>query len=323
MFRYIFPLFLFLFVWAVGAQAQSDQRCVVGADGVITLSGTATPDATQTDRLTVGFCNADALELQYTFKSVGLCKDFPTGGIDFSSCYSFIDEDNTITISKGSTQGVEGFIPPPDSYRYSFAILDTRMALKGFVEFSEPVRGGDGTRVPNQNANGKYCQLPTYERTGGEIFDDIYPTNCSDTKPDEASLDPQFIQTRSVGLFQVGFMQSYNAGSVNNGPRIDSSAALNFVVLNEANQIASSREEADKLVIITRYTSPIVIEEGETIIDATFSTTGAFAFTFRCYDNTSFVPRCVIFTPYLGAGAFSGTVIEPNARSGAPGVADN
>ena len=173
--RYSFPLFLFLFVCAIGAPAQAQTAsCSKDNAGVITLSGTG-----------VGHCRADALEVGFTFKSFGVCKEFPAGGIDFSSCYSFIDKDKPLTITKGSEEPVDGFIPPADSYDYSFAIVGPNMHLKGVVEFAESVVGGDGSNTRQNGISGKFCQPPNFEWTTGTIFDGIPPTQCSATKPTE------------------------------------------------------------------------------------------------------------------------------------------
>ena len=303
--RYSFPLFLFLFVCAIGApaQAQTASCSKSSSTGVITLSGTG-----------VGHCHADALEVGFTFKSIGVCKEFPAGGIDFSSCYSFIDKDKTLTITKGSDEPVKGFIPPADSYDYSFAIVGPSMHLKGVVEFAEPVFGGDGSNTPEQGASGKFCQPPVSAWTTGDIFDRIYASQCSPTEPTGTALNDGVFVLNNVGLFGQSSEQAYGPNRQDLGPKIVPSAVLNLVLLDSTNSIASGPEQVTAVAMIARHPSPIVIEEGQTIIDATFSTINAFGFTFGCNNGQS----CTLFTPYLGAGAFSGTVIEAS-EAGAPG----
>ena len=117
----------------------------------------------------------------------------------------------------------------------------------------------------------------------------------------------------NVGLFGQSSEQAYGSNRQDLGRKIVPGAVLNLVLLDSTNSIASGPEQVAAVAMITRHASPVVIEEGQTIIDATFSTIGAFGFTFGCNDGQS----CTLFTPYLGGGAFSDTMIQPSAA--APG----
>lgn len=63
------------------------------------------------------------------------------------------------------------------------------------------------------------------------------------------------------------------------------------------------------MLMIYRYREAVVIDEGLEDLNLGFTTKQAFGFSFRCGFPDA-LNACVIYTPYLGAGAFTLSVIE-------------
>ena len=293
-------LLLFFSLSVEPAQAE----CSIDDSGVITLSSTNN---------SVANCNADALEIGYEFIDIGMCTAFPNiSGGDWSACTTLIDRPVNVDISEGSSQSLSGFIPPAATYPFGLAIVSADMKLRGLLSFSHNLIGGTGENAEVSAQPGRYCQPPNFEWTTGTVFENVYPTQCTVTRPDDSDLNPGHFKTTNVGRYSWSAQRSYGAGLSSergDNQQIDPNAITNLVLLDRNNQVAETPEDVENLVIIYRYPEAIEIDENLGNLNLGFTTKQAFGFSYRCgFPGDPNV--CVIFTPYLGAGAFTLSVIE-------------
>ena len=221
--------------------------------------GTLTPDPQSAFQI----CKADAASMSFEIIEIGLCSELPdfNQSDPFSSCHSVLTQPFSVDLSIGGTMSPEVVRRPPNgSYPIVYRITSKLVSFKSnVIEFTSDVIGGDGNY--NTNANmGKFCTSPNYDVKLDHIWSSpsIRASNCSGTPPAIPSTSVIDVDN----LFNANFepIMSNNIEADNTTEwNFNAASIQNLALLTSANEIATNREEVERILITRKKDSPIEI----------------------------------------------------------------
>ena len=97
-------------------------------------SGNVNLDTSAPNQGSLQTCSTDAVGMEYTFNSFGVCDGYPTLANGFANCQAFLNTPTTVDLASGTgSTNISGFIPDPGDYDYFFAITAPNFEVTGEI----------------------------------------------------------------------------------------------------------------------------------------------------------------------------------------------